>query len=284
VATVVVCDDDRVTRAAVSTACTEAGLEVVAETDSGADAAEMVRRFDVDILVIDVAISDGSGERTLATLEADDASATVIVFTAYAPDPGKLRRLGASNVVEKPDLDLLADVLRAAGSAAAANGVQADRRSSSRAVELPPKVWRSPAGVSAHQDLLHALLRMEPGDAVLAVTVVGLEGLEADVGPLLTADCRLAVAGVLRDELRVQDLLHEVPEVQGFVALIRGGDARAAGAVWSRLTAGVTEAKLPGEVKGATSRVDTVGANDAVARAVGALQGAAVGSPAFVSV
>ena len=248
----------------MSSACADAGLEVVAETDSGADAAEMVRRFDVDVLILDVALADGSGERTLATLDADEASAAIIVFTAYAPDPGKLRRLGARNVVEKPDLELLAEVLGAVGSAVAANGAQ--------------------AGVSAHQDLMHALLRMEMGDAVLAVTVVGLDGLEADVGPLLTADCRLAVAGVLRDELRVQDLLHEAPEVQGFVALVRGGDARATGAVWSRLVAGVSAANLPGEVKGAVSRVDTVGANDAVARAIGALQGAAVGSPAFVSV
>jgi hypothetical protein len=125
---------------------------------------------------------------------------------------------------------------------------------------------------------------MEIGDAVLAVTVVGLEALETDVGPLLTADCRLAVAGVLRDELRVQDLLHEAPEALGFVALIRGGDARAAGAVWSRLTASVNRARLPGEIKGAASRVDNVGAKDAVARAVGALHGAALGGPSFVSV
>jgi hypothetical protein len=37
-------------------------------------------------------------------------------------------------------------------------------------------------------------------------------------------------------------------------------------------------------VKGAASRVDAMGANDAVARAIAALQSAAVGSPAFVSV
>jgi len=43
--TAVVCDDDRTVRAAVSAVCVDAGLEVVAETDSGADAAEMVRRF-----------------------------------------------------------------------------------------------------------------------------------------------------------------------------------------------------------------------------------------------
>jgi CheY-like chemotaxis protein len=284
VATVVVCDDDKVVRAAVSSACADAGLEVVAETDSGGDAAEMVRRFGVDVLVLDVALSDGSGERTLAALGDGDARAAVIVFTAYAPDPAKLRRLGAREVVEKPDLQLLADVLAAVGSAANAAGPQADRRSASRDVEQAPTLWRSPAGVFPYQDLAHSLLRMEAGDAVLAVTVVGLDALEKDVGPLLTADCRLAVAGVLRDELRVQDLLHEAPEVNGFVALIRGGDARAAGAVWSRLSAGVLAANLPGEIKGAASRVDAIGARDAIARAVGALHAAALGTPAFVSV
>ncbi len=280
----VVCDDDKVVRAAVSSACADAGLEVVAETNSGSDAAEMVRRFGVDVLVMDVALSDGSGEHTLATLEADDSRASIIVFTAYAPDPGKLRRLGARDVIEKPDLELLRDVLAGVSSSVGVNGTEADRRAASRDVEQPPKLWRSPAGVSAHQDLTHSLLRMEPGDAVLAVTVVGLDALEADVGPLLVADCRLAVAGVLRDELRVQDLLHEAPEVGGFVAILRGGDARSAGAVWSRLSAGVSNANLPGEVKGAASRVDTIGPKDAVARAVDALHAAALGSPSFVSV
>jgi CheY-like chemotaxis protein len=283
-ATVVVCDDDKVVRAAVSSACEKAGLEVVAETDSGTDAAEMVRRFGVDVLVLDIALSDGSGEHTLALLDSDASGAAVIVFTAYASDPARLRRLGAREVIEKPDLPLLGDVLAAIGSAVSVEGTQADRRAATRDVEQPPKLWRSPAGVSAHQDLMHSLLRMEAGDAVLAITVVGLDALEADVGPLLVADCRLAVAGVLRDELRVQDLLHEAPEVQGFVALVRGGDARAAGAVWSRLTAGVTRASLPGEIKGAASRVDAIGAKDAVSRAVGALHAAALGSPAFVSV
>lgn len=92
------------------------------------------------------------------------------------------------------------------------------------------------------------------------------------------------MAGILREELRVQDFLHEAPEVDGFVAVLCGGDARAAGAVWSRLTAGVRKAGLPGEIKGAVSRVDAIDAKDAVARAIGAFQAASVGSPSFLSV
>ena len=286
-ATVVVCDDDKVVRAAVSAVCADAGLEVVAETDSGADCVDMVRRFGVDVLVLDLSLSDGSGEHTLETLAQEGSQVAVVIFTAYASDPGRLIRLGAREVVDKPDFALLGDVLKQLGTSVdhAAAGVKGDeRRLASRDVVAVAKMWRSPAGVASRQDLTHSLLQLEVGDAALAVTVAGLGPLEADVGPLLAADCRLAVAGILRDELRVQDLLHEAPEVAGFVALLRGGDARSAGAVWSRLTAAVREAAVPGEIKGAASRVDTSGPREAVARAVGALQRVDMGSPAFASV
>lgn len=283
-ATVVVCDDDSVARAAVSAVCATAGLEVVAETDNRHDAAEMVRRFGVDVLVLDLSLSDGSGEETLIALEAEGSSASVIVFTAYASDPTRLLRLGAREVVEKPDFERLGVVLSGLGTSVDHARNPDNRRVASREVRTAPKLWRSPAGVSSHHDLTYSLEEMEPGDAALGITVVGLDALEADVGPLLVADCRLAVAAILRRKLRIQDLLHEAPEVGGFIALLRGGDARAAGAVWSRLTAAVREAGLPGEVKGAASRVDEIGAKDAVARAVGALQAAAVGSSPFLSV
>jgi CheY-like chemotaxis protein len=283
-ATVVVCDDDTVVRTAVSAVCASAGLEVVAETDNSHDAVEMVRRFGVDVLVLDLSLPDGSGEQALRTLEAEQSDASVVVFTAYASDPARLLRLGAREVVEKPDFELLGSVLRGLGTSVDHAEGPANRRVASREVEAGPRLWRSPSGVSSHQDLAYSLVQMEPGDAALGVTVVGLDALEADVGPLLAADCRLAVAAILHDELRVQDLLHEAPEVGGFIALLRGGDARAAGAVWSRLTEAVRDAGLPGEVKGAASRIDGVGAKEAVARAIGALQPAAAGSSPFLSV
>jgi CheY-like chemotaxis protein len=284
VATVVVCDDDRTVRAAITSVCTEAGLDVVAETNSGGDAVEMVRRFGVDVLVLDLSLSEGSGEETLILLERDGLDAIAVVFTAYADDPDHLLRLGAREVVAKPDFERLAAVLRDLQATGDRTNQPDDRRRASHAVEPAPKLWRSPGGVSSHHDLAHSTLTLEPGDAVLAVTVIGLDALIADVGPLLTDDCRLAVAGVLREELRVQDLLHEAPEIDGFVALLRGGDARSAGAVWSRLTAAARSAGLPGELRGAASRVDDIGARDAVARAVGALRAVSLESNTFVSV
>jgi CheY-like chemotaxis protein len=283
-ATAVVCDDDPVARAAITVSCEEAGLEVVAETDNGSDAGELIQRFGVDVLVLDLSLGDGSGERTVESLNAEGTGVSIVVFTAYASDPWRLLRLGVREVVEKPDFDLLQAVLARLASNIDTSEPVEERRVASRAVTEAPRMWRSPAGVSPHHDITHSVLGMEVGDAVLAIAIVGLEALETDVGPLLTADCRLAVAGTLRDELRVQDLLHEAPEVDGFVALLRGGDARAAGAVWSRLATALRSSSLPGEVKGAASRVDAMGATDAVARAIAALQSAAVGSPAFVSV
>jgi CheY-like chemotaxis protein len=281
---VVVCDDDALVRATVTTLCEQAGLEVVAETDSGTAAVEMVRRFGVDVIVLDLSLNDGSGERTIASLAAEKAPVEVVVFTAYATDPGNLLRLGAREVIDKPDFERLEEVLTHLGATGADAASPEERRTASREVDAGPKVWRSPAGVSSHRDLAQALKDLEPGDSVMAVTVVGLEDLEAEVGPLLTADCRLAVAASLRDQLRVQDLLHEAPDVAGFIALMRGGDARAAAAVWSRFIADVRRSSLPGEVKGAASRVDGMGVDDAVARAVGALQGAAIDTPPFVTV
>jgi two-component system chemotaxis response regulator CheY len=284
-ATVVVCDDDAVVRAAITAVCEELGLEVVAETDSGLDAAEMVRRFGVDLLVLDLSLPDGSGERTLSAIRDGGSGAAVVVFSAYADDPARLIHLGAREVIEKPDFDLLTAALKDVGAGlAGAERDREDRRAPGREVSRDPATWRSPSGVSSHHDLNHSLQTMVAGDAVVAFTVVGLDTLEADAGRLLVADCRLAVARIARDQLRIQDLLHEAPEVDGFLALLRGGDARASSAVWSRVAPLVRSGSIPGELKGAASRVDAVGAKDAVARVIGALRGATVGSPAFLSV
>ena len=198
-ATVVVCDDDPVVRASITVSCEDAGLEVVAETDNGADAAELVRRFGVDVLVLDLSLGDGSGERALENLQEEQSRVAVVVFTAYAADPWRLLRLGAREVIEKPDFELLRTSSPASAPRSTPTAATDDRRMATRDVGEAPRMWRSPAGVSAHHDLTHSLLGLEVGDAVLAITIVGLEALEADVGPLLAADCRLAVAGTLRD-------------------------------------------------------------------------------------
>ena len=175
-ATVVVCDDDKVVRAAVSSACADAGLEVVAETDSGSDAAEMVRRFGVDVLVIDVALSDGSGEHTLVDARrGDGCTAAVIVFTALRPrSRASSGGWASTRWWRSPTSRCSATCWRAVVSTAGRHpgrrptvgppaATSSSRRSCGARPPGSPRTRTSPTRSS----------RMETGDAVLAVTVVG---------------------------------------------------------------------------------------------------------------
>ena len=275
--TVVVCDDDAFLRQNVSQLCEDAGLTVVAETDSGRDAVELVRRFDVDVLLLDLALTDGSGERALEALRDADSHPVVIVLTAYAEDPERLARLGAREVIEKPDFTRLEAVLAHLASAPRASSPSTDveeRRRTSREVQPTVPLWRSPSGISSSHDLALTLHETVEGDAILLLVSQGLDGVERDRGATLAADCRLRAAALLRDTLRVQDVIHEVPGVGGFVAVLRGGDATAAQAAWNRLVNAVTAVGLPGHLCGAHTRVDERGGPAALARVMGVVAGA----------
>lgn len=274
--TVVVCDDDAFLRQNVSQLCEDAGLTVVAETDSGHDAVELVNRFGVDVLLLDLALTDGSGERALEALRDADPHPVVVVLTAYAEDPDRLTRLGAREVIEKPDFTRLEAVLAHLASSpgrASSDGAQ-DRRRTTRDVGAPPPLWRSPSGISSAHDLESTLDGTVAGDAVLLIASRGLDEVERDRGSVLAADCRLRAAALLRDTLRVQDAVHEVPEVGGFAAVLRGGDATAAGAAWGRLLDALAAAAVPGHLCAAHTRVDERGGAAALARVVGAVTGA----------
>lgn len=275
--TVVVCDDDAFLRQNVSQLCEDAGLTVVAETDSGHDAVELVRRFGVDVLLLDLALTDGSGERALEALRDAEAHPVVIVLTAYAEDPDRLARLGAREVIEKPDFTRLEAVLAHLASAARSAGPSAgveERRRTTRQVDPPRPLWRSPSGISSSHDLATTLRDAVEGDAILLIATRGLDEIERDSGLTLATDCRLASAALLRQTLRVQDVVHEVPGVGGFVGVLRGGDATAAESAWNRLITAVTAAGVPGHLCGAHTRVDERGGPAALARVMGVASGA----------
>ncbi|MGH9275745.1 MAG: response regulator [Acidimicrobiales bacterium] len=277
--TVVVCDDDAFLRQNVSELCEEAGLTVVAETDRGTDALELVKRFDVDVLLLDLALPDGSGERALEALRDVESQPVVIVLTAYAEDPDRLVRLGAREVIEKPNFSRLEAVLAQLASTAARpprsmDGID-ERRRTTRPVPEAPEIWRSPSGICSSHDLVQTLRGTVEGDAILLILTRGLEQVERDVGPTLAADCRLRSAGLLRDTLRVQDVVHEVPEVDGFAAVLRGGDAGAAEAAWNRLVVLVAASRVPGELCGAHTRIDGNGGEAGMARLIEAVGSAA---------
>ncbi len=272
---VVICDDDRVTRGAVSALCEDLGLHVVAETDQWGAALELVRRFSVDILVLDLMLSDGSAEQTLEALREQDRAPDILMFSSYANDPGRLLRLGAREVIEKPDFAELGEALERLLSGTRID-VDHDERTNRRLMSREPEplreVWRSPSGIASAADLPASLRALIDADSVLLVSLVGLEELEAAVGPALVGDCRLTLGRLLASTVRAQDMVHEVPDCDGYVALLRGGDERAAPSTWRRLVALAAAAKVPGRFVGVHRRVDPIGGADALARAIGALR------------
>jgi two-component system, NarL family, invasion response regulator UvrY len=78
-------------------------FSVVAEAASGREAIEIVRRGDVDVIVLDIALPDQSGVETLAAIKARAPDLPVLIFTGYpeAHYAVSLLRQGASGYLNK---------------------------------------------------------------------------------------------------------------------------------------------------------------------------------------
>jgi CheY-like chemotaxis protein len=281
----VICDDDAVLRAVVADLAEGAGLAVVAETDQGGDVLNLVRRFGIDVLVLDLSLGIMSGNQVLAALRDEGLAPLVVVFSAYADDDPELRALGARWVVDKPDLAHLAEVLKeaaeaaeqaqalreAAGAAAEATDSPVERRFASRTTADVEPVWRSPSGIEPASELPERLATCVAGDSVLAVKVLDPTTVRQRAGDVLAADCVLEIGRLLRLTVRVQDIVIDEPACHGFLALLRGGDHRAADAAWKRISLLLQERPTAARVQAATALVeDSDGPAAARTRAIAA--------------
>lgn len=265
-ATAVVCDDDGVLRTAVTSICEAAGLQVLAETDAGSAAVELVRRFDVDVVVLDRSLPDVSGEHVIQSLKAELNSPEIVVFSAYASEPAHLLALGAFDVVEKPDFERLEVVLaqlvtsldRAAEHAAEHAGEE--RRAMRRKVSPVANAIGTGADIASSDALLLTAEQTTAGDSVLVVALTGA-----------TAGDPTEIAALLRSTLRIQDIVHERPELGGHVAVLRGGSDHAAAGAWNRLIERFDASAIDGRLHGAFSQVDALGLMSALERAESAL-------------
>lgn len=241
---VVVCDDDAVLRSVVTTLAEQAGHEVLAETDSGADAIAMIERFGAELLVLDLALPGLSGFDVLVELRRRELDCDVVVFTAFDTETDAVLAAGARAVVVKPDLAAL-DAALAVVPAADLPAGRERRRPDPRHDRLrrPPVAEVGPSGVAPPALVDEWMATLRAGDAVLAVAVD-----HPDVRPptawgrLRNADRLLAVARTAHRVLRAQDRvgLHE-PDValagdDGLlVCLLLGGGRAGPPASFARL-------------------------------------------------
>ncbi len=241
----ILCDDDPVLRSVVAELAGQAGVEVLAETDSAGDAIELVERFWPDIVVLDLALAKGSGLDVIDHLQHADEPPRVILFTAF---DGTGTDRPFVDAVRKPDFDrlsaLLADSSRTVG----------ERRRSGRTV-APPRS-RTDTGLDDTDDFYSVLAAAQPEDTLVTLTIA----------PETVPDVALA----LRQAIRIQDRV--IRRHDRLVALLIGGGAAAAPALTDRLSK-----RLPGVADRAA--IDPVG-DDPVATFTRVTERLAVARPA----
>lgn len=282
----IVCDDDATVRSIVSNIAEKAGLQVLAETDSGPDAVEMVLRFGAELLILDLALPWGAGFDVVRQIREHEAPAEIVVFTSWAADSPEVRGAAVKRVIEKPDFEELESVLRdlAAGrtSAPEADG-RPDRRPPTPPREhFPDPGPVSPSGIEDPDSFDEAVLRLEPGDGLLVVHVALDQAFRGTFPRLLGVDTLLTTARLARGILRVQDRLSitealsddRIPEL---AIAILGGGRPGVEAVWRRLERAHELAKAPGVLSAGWALVDEVVPGTAALLRAGEAAGRSIG-------
>jgi DNA-binding NarL/FixJ family response regulator len=99
----VVDDHDVVRQGLVALLGRRQGFEVVAEAGTAAEAVEQARRYEPDIVVMDVRLPDGSGVEACREIRAERPATRVIMFTSYPDEEAVLSAIvaGASGYLLK---------------------------------------------------------------------------------------------------------------------------------------------------------------------------------------
>ena len=116
---VVLVDDSVDTRRLVRIALrVHGGFEVLAETGSGEEAVELVRRLQPDVVVLDLGLPDLAGQDVLTQVRDAAPAVQIVVFSGTDPhgdDAAWYEQHTAGYVVKNEDVDYLVDLLVAAG-------------------------------------------------------------------------------------------------------------------------------------------------------------------------
>ncbi len=230
----VICDDDALVRSVIRQVLAESPIEIVGEAESPEDAMVTIRDSTANILVLDLALRGGSGERLLQWVREQHRNIHVVVYSAYAADASQLLAAGATAVIEKPDFGRL---LAAVDGIAAALGVPADRRRrEARDVgELPAPTSLSVSGFEPWESFLAVTGAAGVGDAILCADILPESSTTSEWDPVLELDHRVALGRAMATGRRTQDRVSIGPNGRPVLLLI-AGHPEAPTAVFQRLS------------------------------------------------
>jgi CheY-like chemotaxis protein len=178
------------------------GHEVVAETDSAHTAVEFIGRYHPDIVVVDMALTSGSGLSVVKECRALAPNAHVIVFSAYVTDAASLRAAGATAVIEKPRFNELEATLTSL-----TDGAAGERRRIVLARDPAQRLVRSPSGLETDRDFYTALANSTEDDVLLVLWLDGFDRMLGRFGPPIAHDWVLELARATRAATRDNDHL-----------------------------------------------------------------------------
>ena len=168
-----VVDDHPFIRSSVKMLLKQEGFEVVAEADNGADAVQMAREHEPELIVLDIAMPKLDGLEVIARICALGLPSKILVLTSQSPQFYSMRcmKAGAAGYISKThDLDELIKAIKAVmgGYTFFPNLAHSSvRRSDAEATDLELIGTLSDRELTILQQLSQGLSNKEIGDAML---------------------------------------------------------------------------------------------------------------------
>ena len=168
-----VVDDHPFIRSSVKMLLKQEGFEVVAEADNGADAVQMAREHEPELIVLDIAMPKLDGLEVIARICALGLPSKILVLTSQSPQFYSMRcmKAGAAGYISKThDLDELIKAIKAVmgGYTFFPNLAHSSvRRSDVEATDLELIQTLSHRELTILQQLSQGLSNKEIGDAML---------------------------------------------------------------------------------------------------------------------
>lgn len=102
--TIVIADDEPITRMDIYEILSEAGYEVVGEASNGFDAVELCRKFKPDLILMDIKMSHLDGLKATKLIVDENLAGAVVVLTAYSGSEfiEEAKAVGITGYIVKP--------------------------------------------------------------------------------------------------------------------------------------------------------------------------------------
>lgn len=102
--TIVIADDEPITRMDIYEILSEAGYEVVGEASNGFEAVEICRKFKPDLVLMDIKMPHLDGLKAAKLIIAENLSDAIVVLTAYSGSEfiEEAKTIGVTGYIVKP--------------------------------------------------------------------------------------------------------------------------------------------------------------------------------------